>query len=382
MIRNAFLLTALATVLCTVVGACDAPTREHDTEDCQNSVDDDGNGAIDCADSACATQPACTPENCGNNLDDDGDGRFDCADSDCAVLPACGGSNCGNGVIDPGEDCDGSNLGGRTCVTQGFAGGALACSSCRIDMRSCTNIQPENCQNGADDDHDGTKDCEDSDCASAAVCLCGNGIIDGDEFCDGGAVPDEMSCESEGFPGGTLRCRADCQELDTSMCQRPTCGDHTMSADETCDDGNQVAGDGCDASCQIEIAATCAAARTVRPGVQNGDTRTSTTRGFHGSCLDGLANESLYRYTAAQAGTLTLVLTSATDQGLYVRSDCAAETSELVCTNFAPGGASDALTVELAAGASITIFVDSYSFFAGERQEGPFALLVSFQANQ
>src|SRR4029434_11192189 len=132
-------------------------------------------------------------ENCGNNLDDDGDGRFDCADSDCASLLACGGSKCGNDMIDLGEDCAGTRLGGRTCVTQGFLGGALACSSCRIDTHGCTNVQPENCQNRVDDDHDGKIDCEDSDCSSIGVCLCGNNIIDGTEFCDGTAVPDGIS---------------------------------------------------------------------------------------------------------------------------------------------------------------------------------------------
>jgi hypothetical protein len=34
---------------------------------------------------------------------------------------------CGNGIIEAGEVCDGLNLGGETCVTQGFSGGSLAC---------------------------------------------------------------------------------------------------------------------------------------------------------------------------------------------------------------------------------------------------------------
>lgn len=37
---------------------------------------------------------------------------------------------CGDGFIDPAESCDGNdNLGGATCVTQGFASGTLTCSS-------------------------------------------------------------------------------------------------------------------------------------------------------------------------------------------------------------------------------------------------------------
>jgi len=47
---------------------------------------------------------------------------------------------CGNGIADPGEVCDGADLQGQTCVTQGFAGGTLACSAdCHsFDYSGCT----------------------------------------------------------------------------------------------------------------------------------------------------------------------------------------------------------------------------------------------------
>lgn len=46
---------------------------------------------------------------------------------------------CGDGFIDPGESCEGSNLNGATCVTQGFASGTLSCSSsCAYVTTSCT----------------------------------------------------------------------------------------------------------------------------------------------------------------------------------------------------------------------------------------------------
>jgi hypothetical protein len=83
---------------------------------CTNGLDDDGDGAIDCADSDCASDPACqgptTETNCTNLLDDDGDGAIDCADSDCASDPACQQAtetNCSNGLDDDGDgliDCD------------------------------------------------------------------------------------------------------------------------------------------------------------------------------------------------------------------------------------------------------------------------------------
>jgi len=52
---------------------------------------------------------------------------------------------CRNGVIDPGEECDPGwqghyepDLGGRTCVTEGYSGGILTCSSfCTLDRSAC-----------------------------------------------------------------------------------------------------------------------------------------------------------------------------------------------------------------------------------------------------
>ncbi|MBD3868355.1 MAG: trypsin-like peptidase domain-containing protein [Acidobacteria bacterium] len=53
---------------------------------------------------------------------------------ECVVVP----STCDGGVIDPGEDCDGTDLGGETCVSQGFDSGVLACSgSCSFDTSGC-----------------------------------------------------------------------------------------------------------------------------------------------------------------------------------------------------------------------------------------------------
>ncbi len=48
--------------------------------------------------------------------------------------------NCGNGLdlIDEGEECDGTNLNGRYCTTEGFSGGTLKCSEvCEFDTSSC-----------------------------------------------------------------------------------------------------------------------------------------------------------------------------------------------------------------------------------------------------
>lgn len=45
---------------------------------------------------------------------------------------------CGDGVIDTGEDCDTANLNSKSCATQGFASGPLACTaSCTFNTAAC-----------------------------------------------------------------------------------------------------------------------------------------------------------------------------------------------------------------------------------------------------
>ncbi len=63
---------------------------------------------------------------------------------------------------------------------------------------------------------------------SIALKICGNGIIEAPEQCDGGPT-----------------CAADCTLI-------PVCGDGTISGTEICDDGNSVNGDGCSSACALE----------------------------------------------------------------------------------------------------------------------------------
>jgi hypothetical protein len=84
---------------------------------CSDGIDNDGDTAIDCADSDCSNDPACqlVETNCSDGIDNDGDTAIDCADSDCSNDPACqlvlvpvpvetncsdGQDNDGNGKID------------------------------------------------------------------------------------------------------------------------------------------------------------------------------------------------------------------------------------------------------------------------------------------
>ncbi len=88
-------------------------------EDCDNGLDDDGDGGADCADSDCATQ--CPEAACRNNRDDDQDGLRDCLDPDC------------------------------------------------FDATGCEAERA--CDDGVDEDDDGLVDCADDECAGAPACV-------------------------------------------------------------------------------------------------------------------------------------------------------------------------------------------------------------------
>lgn len=84
-----------------------------------------------------------------------------------------GSGDCGNGVRDGvDEDCDGDDYGGDTCETFGFVGGTLACTSgCLLDQSNCEGA--EDCFDGADNDGDLLRDCQDDDCATICADPCG-----------------------------------------------------------------------------------------------------------------------------------------------------------------------------------------------------------------
>ena len=178
-------------------------------------------------------------------------------------------AGCGNGSIDPasGEVCDGSDLGGATCssIAQGYDGGTLACKSdCSgFDTAACalcndgTRQEAEACEG---DDLDG-KTCASQDFAGGtlacdATCqfdltgchLCGNGAIDDAEVCDGGAFGDK-TCATEGFDGGMLTCDASCSGLTTEGCFNCDAGggcgtNEVCLAEDTCRCGAATSGAG------------------------------------------------------------------------------------------------------------------------------------------
>lgn len=122
--------------------------------------------------------------------------------------------SCGNGVAEGSEVCDGPDLGGATCTSEGFAGGTLVCNA------ACTGFSTTGCQ---------------------ALTACGNGTIDAGEACDGANLAGE-SCQTLGYKAGSLGCDAGCG-FDTSQCSGyPNCGNGTADGLDACDGESWNAG--------------------------------------------------------------------------------------------------------------------------------------------
>mgnify|MGYP000944207417 CR=1 FL=1 len=128
--------------------------------------------------------------------------------SNCGFdITGCDGTApvCGDGSITGSEQCDGTNLNGQTCISRGYDGGTLACTSgCVFDTSGCTGSGP----------------------------VCGDGEIQSPEVCDGTNLGGE-NCTSRGFSGGTLTC-SNCM-FNTIGCTMNTCDSMTNPSYRGCE---------------------------------------------------------------------------------------------------------------------------------------------------
>jgi len=199
----------------------------HGSEICDNGVDDDGNGLVDCADQACINAPNCLTVECKPEInlgalvvgDAPKTADFDTRTTSNRYHPTCAGSSTGNdevvrftlhetaGVLvqwtqsngsdhvitifhtpPPGEACDADQM---SCYYPGGASGGTVAFSPRaagdyififkaiqsgaegpmhISVSAFKNRQQEICNNGIDDDGNGLTDCDDPACYGVGVC--------------------------------------------------------------------------------------------------------------------------------------------------------------------------------------------------------------------
>ncbi|MGL1935861.1 MAG: fibro-slime domain-containing protein [Fibrobacterales bacterium] len=200
--------------------------QENSPGECQDGIDNDSNGLIDCYDPGCGALIFChiPSENtalfCNDSVDNDGDGKIDCLDESCKIFQFCDDPaenslrECTDGVDNDDDDL-------VDCEDQ-------PCKSFIVcqDPLENTGVQ---CNDGYDNDQDGLIDCDDSQfCQNFSWCQeplentaqqCADGI-DNDE--DG-----SVDCDDKEF------CK------DYSWCQEPL--ENTAAQ---CGDGLDNDGDG------------------------------------------------------------------------------------------------------------------------------------------
>jgi len=135
---------------------CQLPSNE---TSCTDGLDNDGDGFIDCADADCSNDSACLPSSetsCTDGIDNDNDGLIDCDDTDCAGQSAC----LPNSETSCTDSIDNDADGYTDCADQDCAG-----------LPDCQAPVIENCSDSVDNDFDGFIDCMDPDCTSDQSCI-------------------------------------------------------------------------------------------------------------------------------------------------------------------------------------------------------------------
>ncbi|MBN2722523.1 MAG: hypothetical protein JXR95_00460 [Deltaproteobacteria bacterium] len=268
------LLSTLALVGVVAFAACDDDSSNNTTnnnQNCGNGIVDDGEDCDGSVDIVCT------------DLDGWGfDGGTLTCNSDCTfnMTECTGGPECGDGVAEGDEECDETDLRDMDCTDEGFTSGTLSCNTdCTLNVESCSD-EEDLCGNGVIDGDEvcdgaahGTATCEDygysngylvcnTDCTgfNLGSCAnvpgeCGNGVVEWAEACDG-EISD--TCEDYGFDGGTLSCNDDCS-VDFSACIGDYCELNDWYGDEYCDACELMGGvhdPDCDSVCS-ESDGTC-----------------------------------------------------------------------------------------------------------------------------
>jgi len=227
---------------------------------------DDGNNLNcdgcnwDCsrADNVCGDGISECSEQCDDSNIFPGDGCSDSCTAEGGVLPEEDGGFCGDGNIDFGEDCDDGSqcTNGIDCTTKPVncqsGDECVPHSGDGCDVTCALEMAPAFCGNGIVETDNGEV-CDDGnnlncdgcnwDC-SRADNVCGDGIVECGEECDGKILPASPE---------PIICNAECiiEVVDVSG----TCGNGQIDTGEQCDDGNTIPGDGCDENCLLDLLA-------------------------------------------------------------------------------------------------------------------------------
>jgi hypothetical protein len=262
-----------------------------------------------------------------------------------------------------------------------------------LTVATSTNEPEATCNDLSDDDQDNRVDCADpSECQTLAECTPGaqekGDTCAANNECSvvAGADPKCLDETTFGFPGGycSEHCNIVADDCGTDgVCAAVDyllyfCLDRCTNDDDCAQDDH-----GCltftGLNADVCFPDTCQSSTAAALGDNNGDTVDGYFNTYEcfvctGGGGAGFGNEVVYSFTPAANGSLDLTLSSDTDQGVYVKSDCQSfdMADELGGADEEGGGIDETLSVNVTMGTTYYIVVDAYQ--PGE--EGPFTLNV------
>ena len=135
--------------------------------------------------------------------------------------------------------CSDDDRGGGEQCGNGVVEGNELCDGADLNGQTCSDVG-----NYSGGDLSCNTDCTFDTSLCTAPVNCGNGTIDGTEECDGTNLNGQTCSDVGDFTGGVLSCRGDCT-FDTSQCESVSlCGNGQIDVSEECD-GADLNGQNC-----------------------------------------------------------------------------------------------------------------------------------------
>jgi hypothetical protein len=155
-------------------GSSEPGFRDRCGEVCDDGIDNDFNGYVDCFDQRCRFNPACAGRFCDLNVEGSACPGLVCPRG--ANMPSTCQCEIDHRLVAPLRQTPGACC-GKACPSGQFLDFACNCYSAEgVSWKPEPATGPEICNDSVDNDHDGYIDCFDSDCRYDSAC--------GYNFCD------------------------------------------------------------------------------------------------------------------------------------------------------------------------------------------------------